>query len=123
MSKHSGSSAIDIPKKAFDTVHSANVVISQSFGGTIYGTTPGGTKFVYDRQTLLNLRMSPLSKTPPVGMANVSCVTRNTPPAAFVAAAAAATPTKVSPSLNPLVSPTVRAEGGQVEVGVFSMDS
>ena len=62
--------------------------LSQSLGGTIYGTTPGGNQFylflamilgsshaitagtriVYDRNALLLMRNSPLSKTPPVGI-------------------------------------------------------
>jgi hypothetical protein len=40
--------------------------IAQSVGGTLYGVTPGGTRIVYDRTTLLHLRNSPYSKTPPV---------------------------------------------------------
>lgn len=40
--------------------------LSQSVGGTLYGVTPGGTRVVYDRHTLLHLRNSPYSKTPPV---------------------------------------------------------
>ncbi|CAJ0750930.1 2_t:CDS:10 [Entrophospora sp. SA101] len=32
--------------------------------GTIYSNTPGGTKIIYDRNTLLNLANSPLAKTP-----------------------------------------------------------
>ncbi|KAL6076203.1 eukaryotic initiation factor 4E binding [Balamuthia mandrillaris] len=39
--------------------------LSTTPGGTIYATTPGGTKIVYDRNALLFLRNSPLSKTPP----------------------------------------------------------
>jgi hypothetical protein len=33
-------------------------------GGTIFSTTPGGTKIVYDRNMLMFLRQSPFSKTP-----------------------------------------------------------
>jgi hypothetical protein len=33
-------------------------------GAHFLGTTPNGTKIVYDRQKLLELRNSPLSKTP-----------------------------------------------------------
>jgi len=49
--------------------------LSQSVGGTIYGTTPGGTRIVYDRNALLLMRNSPLSKTPPVDMPNIPGVT------------------------------------------------
>eukprot|EP01132_Coremiostelium_polycephalum_P001187 gene1187-1500_t len=42
-----------------------DINFSTSLGGTLYGTTPGGTKRIYDRTTLLHYRNSPLSKTPP----------------------------------------------------------
>eukprot|EP01116_Phalansterium_solitarium_P010665 TRINITY_DN2572_c0_g1_i1.p1 TRINITY_DN2572_c0_g1~~TRINITY_DN2572_c0_g1_i1.p1 ORF type:complete len:123 (+),score=9.43 TRINITY_DN2572_c0_g1_i1:65-433(+) len=38
--------------------------LSTSYGGTIYATTPGGTKIAYDRTALMYIRNSPLSKTP-----------------------------------------------------------
>ncbi|XP_063243357.1 eukaryotic translation initiation factor 4E-binding protein isoform X2 [Bacillus rossius redtenbacheri] len=34
-------------------------------GGTLYSTTPGGTRIVYERAFLMNLRNSPLARTPP----------------------------------------------------------
>jgi len=49
--------------------------LSQSLGGTIYGTTPGGTRIIYDRNALLLMRNSPLSKTPPVDMPMIPGVT------------------------------------------------
>ncbi|CRK93673.1 CLUMA_CG007202, isoform A [Clunio marinus] len=45
-------------------------VYSSTPNGTIYGTTPGGTKIVYERTFLMNLRNSPLSQTPPK---NIPC--------------------------------------------------
>jgi len=38
--------------------------LSTTPGGSIYATTPGGTRILYDRAALLNYRNSPLSKTP-----------------------------------------------------------
>ncbi|XP_019873366.1 eukaryotic translation initiation factor 4E-binding protein [Aethina tumida] len=38
---------------------------SSTPGGTLYSTTPGGTKIVYERNFLMNLKNSPISKTPP----------------------------------------------------------
>ncbi|KAL1464765.1 hypothetical protein WDU94_004383 [Cyamophila willieti] len=38
---------------------------SSTPGGTLYSTTPNGTRLVYDRSSLLQLRNSPLSQTPP----------------------------------------------------------
>merc|ERR1712093_645427 len=39
------------------------------------GTTPGGTRIIYDRNTLLHYRQSPLSKTPPAGFPVIPGVT------------------------------------------------
>jgi len=49
--------------------------LSVTPGGTIYATTPGGTRIVYDRNALLFLRNSPLSKTPPTHIAFIPGVT------------------------------------------------
>ncbi|KAI7863312.1 eukaryotic translation initiation factor 4E binding protein-domain-containing protein [Spinellus fusiger] len=48
--------------------------------GTIYSSTPGGTRVIYDRDTLLALSSSQLAQTPPVGMAYVAGVTRSGAP-------------------------------------------
>ncbi|XP_017880079.1 eukaryotic translation initiation factor 4E-binding protein 2 isoform X1 [Ceratina calcarata] len=37
-------------------------------GGTLFSTTPGGTRIVYERDFLMNLRNSPISRTPPRNM-------------------------------------------------------
>lgn len=37
-------------------------------GGTFYSTTPGGTRIVYERQFLMQLRNSPMARTPPKNM-------------------------------------------------------
>ncbi|KAI9001728.1 eukaryotic translation initiation factor 4E binding protein-domain-containing protein [Gaertneriomyces semiglobifer] len=44
-------------------------------GGTIFGTTPGGTRIIYSKDALLNLSRSPLSQTPPKGLAYVPGIT------------------------------------------------
>jgi len=38
--------------------------LSTTPGGSIYATTPGGTKIKYNREDLLAIRNSPLAKTP-----------------------------------------------------------
>lgn len=48
---------------------------STSVGGTIYGTTPGGTKIQYDRDMLMLLRGSPYSQTPPANVPQIPGVT------------------------------------------------
>jgi len=57
-----------------------DINFSTSVGGTLYGTTPGGTKIVYDRNTLLQYRNSPLSKTPPPELAHLTEAMRNKKP-------------------------------------------
>ncbi|KAG8238614.1 hypothetical protein J437_LFUL017741 [Ladona fulva] len=39
--------------------------------GTLYSTTPGGTRIVYERSFLLHLRNSPLARTPPKNLPNI----------------------------------------------------
>lgn len=53
-----------------------NVEISQSVGGTLYGTTPGGTRIKYDKDHLMYLRFSPQSKTPPRNFPVIPGVTK-----------------------------------------------
>merc|ERR1712093_206185 len=43
------------------------------------GTTPGGTRIIYDRNTLMHYRNSPLSKTPPAGFPAIPGVTAGCP--------------------------------------------
>lgn len=54
-----------IPVPGRDGVFIDPRTLSTTPGGTLYGTTPGGTKIIYDRSVLLHLRNSPLAKTPP----------------------------------------------------------
>lgn len=54
----------DLPKDACQTP-----------GGTMFGTTPGGSKIVYDRLYLLKVRDSPASHTPPAQLPFVPGVT------------------------------------------------
>merc|ERR1711884_172986 len=44
---------------------------SSTPGGTIFGTTPGCTKIVYERAFLVNMRNSPLSRTPPTNLPSI----------------------------------------------------
>lgn len=44
-------------------------------GGTIFSTTPGGTRIIYERKFLLDLRNSPLSRTPPANLPSIPGVT------------------------------------------------
>ncbi|EFN73688.1 Eukaryotic translation initiation factor 4E-binding protein 2 [Camponotus floridanus] len=56
-----------IPSKRI-VIHDPNQLptdYSSTPGGTLYSTTPGGTRIVYERAFLMNLRNSPVSRTPP----------------------------------------------------------
>lgn len=44
---------------------------SSTPGGTLYSTTPGGTRIVYERAFLMNLKNSPLARTPPTNLNNL----------------------------------------------------
>jgi hypothetical protein len=46
-------------------------------GGTIYSTTPGGTRIVYERAFLLQMRNSPMAKTPPKNIQYIPGVSPN----------------------------------------------
>lgn len=48
-------------------------------GGTIYSTTPGGTRIVYERNFLMQLKNSPMAKTPPKNIQFIPGVTGLTP--------------------------------------------
>lgn len=51
---------------------------SQTPGGTLFSTTPGGTRIIYDRSFLLNCRNSPLAKSPPPNLPKIPGVTSPT---------------------------------------------
>jgi hypothetical protein len=54
--------------------------LSSTPGGTLFSTTPGGTRIVYDRAFLLECRNSPLANSPPVGLPQIPGVTCTMPP-------------------------------------------
>uniref|UniRef100_A0A8C6AKA8 Eukaryotic translation initiation factor 4E binding protein 3 n=1 Tax=Monodon monoceros TaxID=40151 RepID=A0A8C6AKA8_MONMO len=53
---------------------------STTLGGTLYSTTPGGTRIIYDRKFLLECKNSPIAQTPPRCLPQIPGVT--TPPTA-----------------------------------------
>ncbi|CAI9619537.1 unnamed protein product [Staurois parvus] len=48
-------------------------------GGTLFSTTPGGTRIIYDRKFLLDRRNSPLAQTPPRRLPDIPGVTSPNP--------------------------------------------
>jgi hypothetical protein len=53
-------------------------------GGTIFGTTPGGTRIVYERAFLINMRNSPMARTPPKNMPYIPGKRRCRFPSVFI---------------------------------------
>ncbi|KFM79635.1 Eukaryotic translation initiation factor 4E-binding protein 1, partial [Stegodyphus mimosarum] len=48
---------------------------SSTPGGTIFSTTPGGTRIIYDRAFLMQMRNSPIARTPPKNLPNIPGIT------------------------------------------------
>jgi len=48
---------------------------SSTPGGTLFSTTPGGTRIVYDRSFLMHLRNSPMARSPPKNLPAIPGVT------------------------------------------------
>merc|ERR1712181_192451 len=51
------------------------VITNEEDMPTDYSSTPGGTKIVYERAFLVNMRNSPLSRTPPTNLPSIPGVT------------------------------------------------
>jgi len=62
--------AQSIPSKKILVTDSSQLpdVYSSTPGGTLYSTTPGGTRIIYERAFLMNLKNSPLARTPPTNL-------------------------------------------------------
>ena len=60
----SAAQAMQIPTRVQNPRTGQFIPLSSTPGGSLYGTTPGGTRIQYDRNSLLNYRNSPLSKSP-----------------------------------------------------------
>jgi len=52
---------------------------SSTPNGTLYSTTPGGTRIIYDRNFLLQMRNSPVARTPPKNLPVIPGVTCDSP--------------------------------------------
>jgi len=63
---NSGSLTKSIPVRRVQIAepHQMPSKYSETPGGTIFSTTPGGTRIIYERKFLLDLKSSPLSQTP-----------------------------------------------------------
>merc|ERR1711934_147768 len=71
-----GAQAIPAPRAGTETElpHIQDLAVTPG-GLHFMGTTPGGTRIIYDRNTLMQYRSSPLSRTPPAGFPAIPGVT------------------------------------------------
>lgn len=76
----SGTTPISFRRQVINNPDELPDKYSATPGGTLYSTTPGGTRIIYDRSYLMNLKNSPLAKSPP-GMKFISGVTNIKPTA------------------------------------------
>uniref|UniRef100_A0A7S3D4N4 Eukaryotic translation initiation factor 4E binding protein n=1 Tax=Palpitomonas bilix TaxID=652834 RepID=A0A7S3D4N4_9EUKA len=68
------SSGVAIPARGKQLSEADFASLTVTPGGQHYlATTPGGTKLVYDKNTLLMMRNSPYSKSPPMGL-NINAI-------------------------------------------------
>jgi len=77
-------------------------------GGTMFAHTPGGTRIVYERNFLMQMRQSPLANTPPANLPVIPGVT---------------VPASTSPNKNFSGSPTKSNDNGKDVSRTSSMDA
>jgi len=73
---------------------------SSTPGGTLYSTTPGGTRIVYERNFLMNLRNSPIARTPPKNYNNFPDNMMKGSPTGKANGSLIQSPTKREPSIE-----------------------
>jgi len=64
MSSKATTKSIPVRRVQIHEPHQMPSRYSETPGGTIFSTTPGGTRIIYERKFLLDLKSSPLSQTP-----------------------------------------------------------
>ncbi|CAB1353026.1 unnamed protein product [Coregonus sp. 'balchen'] len=64
-----------IPSRVEQSKDWSQLPYSQTPGGTLFSTTPGGTRIIYDRKVLLECRNSPIARTPPCCLPHIPGVT------------------------------------------------
>jgi len=64
MNNFSSTKSIPVRRVEVTDPHQMPSRYSETPGGTIFSTTPGGTRIIYERKFLLDMKSSPLSQTP-----------------------------------------------------------
>ncbi|XP_053209642.1 eukaryotic translation initiation factor 4E-binding protein 3-like, partial [Panonychus citri] len=77
-----GVSGLKIPTKKVQLTNLSQLPddYCQTPGGTMFATTPGGTRIIYDRSFLLKMRNSPIASTPPKNLPYIAGVTTGISP-------------------------------------------
>lgn len=109
------SEVLDIPERRVVVKDASELPTSycQTPGGTIFSTTPGGTRIIYDRKFLLDMRNSPYTKTPPSRLAIIPDILKEEP-------ALPAPPKVRNPDLTSQVNNSKEFHASDAEV--FSME-
>lgn len=108
------SDGLDIPERRVLVKDASELPTSycQTPGGTIFSTTPGGTRIIYDRKFLLDMRNSPYTKTPPSRLAIIPDILNEEPPISSA-------PKASSPDRSSI---PIRKEYHATDSEVFSME-
>lgn len=106
--KMSDSCAIPTRRILVNDANQLPVDYSSTPGGTIFSTTPGGSRIIYDRGFLMQMRNSPVARTPPKNLPLIPGVTTSSSPDGKQATSPAkaviengAVPTAANPALKP----------------------
>lgn len=94
---------------------------SSTPGGTIFSTTPGGSRIIYDRSFLMQMRNSPVARTPPKNLPVIPGVTLSSSPDASKLCASPKKPSENGALPSPAKAPP-KAAGGSGEEPQFAMD-
>ncbi|XP_064457295.1 eukaryotic translation initiation factor 4E-binding protein 1-like [Ornithodoros turicata] len=73
--KMSDSCAIPTRRVLVNDASQLPIDYSSTPGGTIFSTTPGGSRIIYDRGFLMQMRNSPVARTPPKNLPVIPGVT------------------------------------------------